>query len=58
MASFSMAYPLGYGLGALITGSAIDVMGYSWTYLLLAVLGGSGLLLTLIHWSELQQQRG
>jgi predicted MFS family arabinose efflux permease len=58
MASFSMAYPLGYGLGALITGSAIDMIGYSWTYLLLAVLGGAGLLLTLIHWSELQQQRG
>ena len=58
MASFSMAYPLGYGRGALITGSAIDILGYSWTYLLLAALGGSGLLLTLIHWSELQQQRG
>ena len=58
MASFSMAYPLGYGLGAFITGSAIDMIGYSWTYLLLAMLGGAGLLLTLIHWSELQQQRG
>ena len=58
MASFSMAYPLGYGLGAFITGSAIDMIGYSWTYLLLGVLGGAGLLLTLIHWSELQRQRG
>jgi MFS family permease len=54
MASFSMAYPLGYGLGALITGSAIDTMGYSSTYLLLAALGASGLLLTIIKWSELQ----
>jgi len=54
MASFSMAYPLGYGLGALITGSAIDMMGYSSTYLLLAALGASGLLLTIIKWSELQ----
>ena len=54
MASFSMAYPLGYGLGALITGSAIDVIGYSLTYLLLAVLGAVGLLLTIINWEFLK----
>ena len=54
MASFSMAYPLGYGLGAFITGSAIDMIGYSWTYLLLAVLGGAGLLLTMLNWKNLR----
>ena len=54
MASFSMAYPLGYGLGAFITGSAIDVIGYSSTYLLLAVLGAVGLLLTMINWKFLK----
>jgi MFS family permease len=54
MASFSMAYPLGYGLGAFITGSAIDMIGYSWTYLLLAVLGGAGLVLTMINWKSLK----
>ena len=54
MASFSMAYPLGYGLGAFITGSAIDMIGYSWTYLLLAVLGGAGLLLTMLNWKTLR----
>ena len=54
MASFSMAYPLGYGLGALITGSAIDLMGYAWTYVLLTVLGGCGLLLTMVHWKALK----
>ena len=54
MASFSMAYPLGYGLGAFITGSAIDVIGYASTYLLLAVLGAVGLLLTMINWKFLK----
>ena len=54
MASFSMAYPLGYGLGAFITGSAIDVIGYSSTYLLLAVLGAVGLLLTMVNWKFLK----
>jgi len=57
MASFSMAYPLGYGLGAFITGSAIDMIGYSSTSLLLAALGLFGLVLTLINWSDLHKQR-
>jgi len=54
MASFSIAYPLGYGVGAFITGSAVEIIGYSWTYQLLAALGLSGLVLTLINWSDLQ----
>jgi len=53
MASFSMAYPLGYGIGALITGSAVDLLGYTWTYLLLAALGSCGLLLTMLNWRKL-----
>jgi MFS family permease len=53
MASFSIAYPLGYGVGAIITGSAVEMIGYSWTYLLLAALGLSGLVLTLTNWSDL-----
>ena len=54
MATFSVAYPLGYGIGALITGWSVELMGYSWTYLLLAVLGSSGLLLTLINWKNFE----
>jgi MFS family permease len=54
MATFSVAYPLGYGIGALITGWSVEVLGYSWTYLLLAVLGSSGLLLTLINWKNFE----
>jgi predicted MFS family arabinose efflux permease len=53
MATFSVAYPLGYGIGALITGWSIELLGYSSTFLLLALLGSSGLLLTLAHWKDL-----
>ena len=54
MASFSIAYPLGYGVGAVITGTAVEMIGYSWTYLFLAALGLSGLMLTLTNWSDLR----
>ncbi|MBM4299787.1 MAG: MFS transporter, partial [Deltaproteobacteria bacterium] len=52
MATFSVAYPLGYGIGAFITGWSVEQFGYSWTYLFLAFLGSSGLFLTLAHWKE------
>ncbi|HEU4343431.1 MAG TPA: MFS transporter [Candidatus Binatia bacterium] len=54
MASFSVAYPLSYGVGSLLTGSAVDIVGYVWTYLFLAGLGASGVLLTLANWSRLK----
>lgn len=54
MASFSVAYPLGYGLGAFITGSAVDALGFAPTYLLLALLGTFGLVLTIVNWPELK----
>ena len=49
MATFSVAYPLGYGIGAFITGWSVELLGYSWTYLILAVLGSSGLVLALMN---------
>lgn len=52
MATFSVAYPLGYGIGALITGWSVELWGYSSTFLLLALLGSSGLFLTLANWKE------
>lgn len=54
MASFSIAYPLGYGVGAFITGTSVDMIGYTWTYVLLALLGSSGLALTFINWRDLE----
>lgn len=43
MATFSVAYPLSYGVGSLITGSAIDVAGYVGMFLLLAAMQLAGL---------------
>ncbi|HSQ11875.1 MAG TPA: MFS transporter [Candidatus Deferrimicrobium sp.] len=44
MATFSVAYPLSYGVGSLITGSAIDIAGYIGMFLLLAAIQAAGLL--------------
>lgn len=44
MATFSVAYPLSYGVGSLITGSAIDIAGYIGMFLLLATIQAAGLL--------------
>lgn len=54
MATFSVAYPLSYGVGSLMTGSAADILGYVWTYLLLAGFGAAGVLLALANWSRLK----
>ena len=43
MATFSVAYPLSYGVGSLITGSAIDIAGYTGMFLLLAAIQAAGL---------------
>jgi MFS family permease len=44
MATFSVAYPLSYGIGSLITGSAIDIAGYIGMFLLLAAIQAGGLI--------------
>jgi predicted MFS family arabinose efflux permease len=47
MATFSVAYPLSYGVGSLLTGAAIDIAGYAGMFLLLAGTQAAGLLFTL-----------
>ena len=47
MATFSVAYPLSYGVGSLITGSAIDIAGYIGMFLLLAAIQAGGLIFIL-----------
>lgn len=54
MASFSIAYPLSAGAGALLTGSAVAMAGYFWMYLMAAALGAAGLLVALTNWSSLK----
>ncbi len=43
MATFSIAYPLSYGVGSIITGAAIDLAGYTGMFLLLAAIQAAGL---------------
>ncbi|HTM10333.1 MAG TPA: MFS transporter [Verrucomicrobiae bacterium] len=53
MASFSMAYPAAAGVGALWTGSAVEMTGYSGMYFMAAGIAAAGLALTLANWRNL-----
>ncbi|MGH7826037.1 MAG: MFS transporter [Candidatus Binatia bacterium] len=54
MASFSIAYPLSYGVGGFLAGTAVDLVGYFWMYLIMAALGTLGLLVTFANWRSLR----
>jgi predicted MFS family arabinose efflux permease len=54
MASFSVAFPLSNGLGALLNGLAVDLVGYSWMYMIAAAICACGLALTAKNWSLLK----
>jgi len=53
MATFSVAYPLSYGVGSLITGGAIDIAGYVGMFLILAALQIAGLFFAAARRSDL-----
>src|SRR5205823_7153435 len=55
MATFSVAYPLSYGVGSLITGSAVEVAGYIGMFLIVAALEVAGLGLALINGPRLKE---
>ena len=44
MATFSVAYPLSYGLGSLFAGGAVEIAGYVGMFLILAALEAAGFL--------------
>jgi len=46
LASFSVAFPLSNGAGALLNGFVVDLAGYTWMYVTAAVMCASGLILT------------
>jgi MFS family permease len=49
MATFSVAYPLSYGVGSLIIGSAVEVAGYLGMFLILTALQAGGLIFTIMN---------
>ena len=54
MASFSIAFPLSNGAGALLNGLIVDLAGYAWMYWSAAGLCAAGLVLTARYWRELK----
>jgi MFS family permease len=54
MATFSVAFPASAGVGALVAGSAVELAGYYWMFLLMVGLAVLGLGLTLANWSSLK----
>jgi len=59
MASFSIAYPAASGAGALLTGSAVEMTGYFWMYLMAAGIAAAGFAATLANWKNFaERQKG
>jgi MFS family permease len=54
MATFSVAYPLSYGLGSMLTGGAVEVAGYPGMFLTLTVLQALGLIFVFINAGRLR----
>ncbi len=54
IATYSMAYPLSAGVGALLAGSAIQLAGYFWMFLFAAALNIPGLIVIWKNWSSLK----
>jgi MFS family permease len=54
MASFSVAFPLSNGTGAMLSGLVVDLAGYHWMYITAAVPCAIGLILTVKNWSSLK----
>jgi hypothetical protein len=58
MATFSVAYPLSYGVGSLIIGSAVEIAGYAGMFLILTALQAAGLVFALVNAPKLTSQGG
>jgi MFS family permease len=54
MATFSIAYPLSYGVGSVITGSTIEFAGYTGMFLAMAGLQALGLIFALVQAQNLR----
>ncbi len=56
MATFSIAYPLSYGMGSLLTGSAVEFAGYTGMFFILTAVQALGLIFVLINAANLRAQ--
>jgi len=56
MATFSVAYPLSYGLGSLITGSAVEFAGYVGMFFILTAVQAAGLIFVFLSAAKLRSR--
>jgi len=54
LASFSAAFPLSNGAGALLNGFVVDLGGFAWMYITAAMISAAGLILTARQWESLK----
>jgi predicted MFS family arabinose efflux permease len=54
MATFSLSFSLGNGVGALLIGSAVEIAGYVSMFLIGAALCATGLITTFANWRSLR----
>jgi MFS family permease len=54
MATFSVAYPLSYGIGSLVTGSVVEILGYTGMFVFVAGLAALGLVFALLNAAKLR----
>ena len=54
MATFSIAYPLSYGVGSLLTGSAVEFAGYTGMFFVLCAVQAAGLIFVLLNAAKLR----
>lgn len=54
MATFSVAYPLSYGVGSMLTGSAVEAAGYAGMFYTMAAVQALGLIFALFKAAELR----
>jgi len=55
MATFSVAYPLSYGVASLLTGTAVEITGYIGMFLVIAALEALGLVVVGANWLGLKK---
>ena len=54
MATYSVAYPLSYGVGSLLMGGVVEMGGYLGMFVIAGALSGCGFALALTNWSRLK----
>jgi predicted MFS family arabinose efflux permease len=54
MASFSVAYPLSYGVGSLLVGSAVEAAGYDGMFYVMAATQAAGLIFIVLKAEKLR----